>query len=160
MGGFGIPRPHRSGHAFGESSSGSPSNTASNTAAIASAAPAVRKGLQWNAATDRYAASIPGWPIQRVLARLSGQTGWRVWIEDGIETQIRAQFRNLPAREALPRILGELNYSLTTSTNGRRELKVFATHARSSTREIVADEGEGVIPNELIIRSKSGSPSI
>lgn len=66
-----------------------------------------------------------------------------------------------PARpEALPRILGELNYSLTTSTNGRRELKVFATHARSSTREIVADEGEGVIPNELIIRSKSGSPSI
>ena len=130
----------------------------SNTAAIASATPAVRKGLQWNAATDRYAASIPGWPIQRVLARLSAQTGWRVWIEDGIETQIRAQFRNLPAREALPRILGGLNYSLTTSTNGRRELKVFATHARSSTREIMADAGDGVIANELIIRSKSGSP--
>jgi len=134
----------------------------SNTAAIASANPAIRKGLQWNAATDRYAASIPGWPIQRVLARLSAQTGWRVWIEDGIETQvrpqIRAQFRNLPAREALPRILGGLNYSLTTSSTGRRELKVFATQARSSTREIVADEGDGVIPNELIIRSKSGSP--
>jgi len=135
-----------------------PSNTASNTAPISSAASAVRKGLQWNAATDRYAASIPGWPIQRVLARLSGQTGWRVWIEDGIETQIRAQFRNLPAREALPRILGGLNYSLTTSSNGRRELKVFATQARSSTLEIVADEGDGIIANELIVRSKSGSP--
>jgi hypothetical protein len=96
-----------------------------------------------------------------VLARLSAQTGWRVWIEDGIETQarpqIRAQFRNLTAREALPRILGGLNYSLTTSSTGRRELKVFATQARSSTREIMADEGEGVIANELIVRSKSGS---
>ena len=97
-----------------------------------------------------------------MLARLSAQTGWRVWIEDGIESQarpqIRAQFRNLPAREALPRILGGLNYSLTTASNGRRELKVFATHARSSTREIIADAGDGVIANELIIRSKSGSP--
>jgi hypothetical protein len=96
-----------------------------------------------------------------VLARLSAQTGWRVWIEDGIESQarpqIRAQFRNLPAREALPRILGGLNYSLTTSSTGRRELKVFATQARSSNREIMADEGEGVIANELIVRSKSGS---
>jgi hypothetical protein len=95
------------------------------------------------------------------LARLSAQTGWRVWIEDGIESQarpqIRAQFRNLPAREALPRILGGLNYSLTTSSTGRRELKVFATQARSSNREIMADEGEGVIANELIVRSKSGS---
>jgi hypothetical protein len=117
--------------------------------------------LLWNAATDRYTASIPGWPLQRVLARLSAQTGWRVWIEDGIETQarpqIRAQFRNLTAREALPRILGGLNYSLTTSSTGRRELKVFATQARSSTHEIMADEGEGVIANELIVRSKSGS---
>jgi hypothetical protein len=50
-----------------------------------------------------------------------------------------------------------LNYSLTTSSTGRRELKVFATQARSSTREIMADEGEGVIANELIVRSKSGS---
>ena len=136
-------------------------NTATNSALPPSTA-AARKGLQWNAATDRYAASIPGWPLQRVLARLSAQTGWRVWIEDGIESQarpqIRAQFRNLPAREALPRILGGLNYSLTTASNGRRELKVFATHARSSTREIIADAGDGVIANELIIRSKSGSP--
>jgi len=130
-------------------------------AATNSTLPTARKGLQWNAATDRYAASIPGWPLQRVLARLSAQTGWRVWIEDGIESQarpqIRAQFRNLPAREALPRILGGLNYSLTTSSTGRRELKVFATQARSSNREIMADEGEGVIANELIVRSKSGS---
>ncbi len=124
---------------------------------VAPSAPALRKGLQWNARTDRYEASIPGWPIQRVLARLGGQTGWRIWIEDGIDTQVRAQFRNLPAREALPRILGGLNYSLTTSSTGRRELKVFATQARSSTREIMADEGEGVIGNELIVRSKSGS---
>jgi len=135
-------------------------DAATNSALLPSTA-AARKGLYWNAATDRYAASIPGWPLQRVLARLSAQTGWRVWIEDGIETQvpptIRAQFRNLPAREALPRILGGMNYSLTTASNGRRELKVFATHARSSNREIIADAGDEVIANELIIRSKSGS---
>lgn len=139
-----------------------PKTNAATNSALPPSNAAARKGLQWNAATDRYTASIPGWPLQRVLARLSAQTGWRVWIEDGIETQarpqIRAQFRNLPAREALPRILGGLNYSLTTASNGRRELKVFATHARSSTREIIADAGDGVIANELIIRSKSGSP--
>jgi hypothetical protein len=116
-----------------------------------------RPGLRWVAATDRYEASIPGWPIQRVLGRLKGQTGWRIWIEDDLQTRVRAQFRNLPAREALPRILGGLNYSLTTSANGQRELKVFATQARSSTLEIAADSDDGVIPNELIIRSKSGS---
>jgi len=138
-----------------------PKTNAATNSPIPPSTAAARKGLLWNAATDRYTASIPGWPLQRVLARLSAQTGWRVWIEDGIETQarpqIRAQFRNLTAREALPRILGGLNYSLTTSSTGRRELKVFATQARSSTREIMADEGEGVIANELIVRSKSGS---
>ena len=138
-----------------------PKTNAATNSALPPSNAAARKGLQWNAATDRYTASIPGWPLQRVLARLSAQTGWRVWIEDGIESQarpqIRAQFRNLPAREALPRILGGLNYSLTTSSTGRRELKVFATQARSSNREIMADEGEGVIANELIVRSKSGS---
>jgi len=138
-----------------------PKTNAATNSPISSSTATARKGLQWNAATDRYSASIPGWPIQRVLARLSAQTGWRVWIEDGIEsrvrTRIRAQFRNLPAREALPRILGGLNYSLTTASNGRRELKVFATHARSSTHEIIAEAGDGVIANELIIRSKSGS---
>lgn len=117
-----------------------------------------RRGLLWNPVTDRYDASIPGWPVQRVLARLGGQTGWRVWIEEGIDTRVRAQFRNLPAREALPRILGGLNYSLTTAQSGRRELKVFATQARSSTREILAEAGEGVVPDELIVRSKSGTP--
>jgi hypothetical protein len=138
-----------------------PKTNAATNSPIPPSTAAARKGLLWNAATDRYTASIPGWPLQRVLARLSAQTGWRVWIEDGIETQarpqIRAQFRNLTAREALPRILGGLNYSLTTSSTGRRELKVFATQARSSTHEIMADEGEGVIANELIVRSKSGS---
>lgn len=127
-------------------------STVSNAPALAR-----RPGLRWIAATDRYEASIPGWPIQRVLARLKAQTGWRIWIEDDIQTQVRAQFRNLPAREALPRILGGLNYSLTTAGNGRRELKVFATQARSSTVEIAADSEDGVISNELIIRSKSGS---
>jgi len=138
-----------------------PKTNAATNSPFSSSTATARKGLQLNAATDRYSASIPGWPIQRVLARLSAQTGWRVWIEDGIESRvrprIRAQFRNLPAREALPRILGGLNYSLTTASNGRRELKVFATHARSSTHEIIADAGDGVIANELIIRSKSGS---
>lgn len=135
--------------------------TATNLLVPASG-PTAPKGLHWNGATDRYTASIPGWPIQRVLARLGAQTGWRIWIEDGDDTrvrpQIRAQFRNLPARDALPRLLGGLNYSLTTASNGRRELKVFATHARSSTREIIADADDGVIATELIIRSKSGSP--
>ena len=116
-----------------------------------------RSGLRWDPSTDRYEASIPGWPIHRVLARLGGQTGWRIWIENGIEARVQARFANLPAREALPRILGGLNYSLTTSKDGRRELKVFATRARSSTREIVGDAGDGPIPDELIIRSKSGA---
>ena len=117
-----------------------------------------RPGLRWDPATDRYEAAIPGWPIHQVLARLGGQTGWRIRIEDGIEARVQARFSNLPAREALPRILGGLNYSLTTSRDGRRELKVFATEARSSTREIMGDAGEGPIPDELILRSKSGMP--
>ncbi|MFM8879598.1 MAG: S8 family peptidase [Verrucomicrobiota bacterium] len=130
--------------------------------AAASPKPADGKGskrpsLRWDPATDRYEAAIPGWPIHRVLARLGGQTGWRIWIEDGIEARVQTRFSNLPAREALPRILGGLNYSLTTSKDGRRELKVFATRARSSTREILGDAGEGPISDELIIRSRSGA---
>jgi len=117
-----------------------------------------RPGVRWDAATDRYEASIPGWTVQRVLSRLRAQTGWRIWIEEGVQAQVRARFRRLPAREALPRLVGGLNYSLTTGTDGRRELKVFATQARSSTREIPADAGDGTIGDELIVRSTSGTP--
>jgi thermitase len=117
-----------------------------------------RPGLRWDSATDRYEASIPGWTVQRVLSRLRARTGWRVWIEDGVQAQVRTRFRNLPAREALPRLLGGLNYSLTTGGDGLRELKVFATQARSSTREVLADAGDGTIGDELIVRSKSGAP--
>ena len=70
-----------------------------------------RPGLRWDPSTDRYEASIPGWPIHRVLARLGGQTGWRIWIEDGIEARVQARFANLPAREALDRKSTRLNSS-------------------------------------------------
>lgn len=112
--------------------------------------------IRWHAATDRYDASIQGLPIGRVLARLSAQTGWKIFIEPGVKSDVRTRFTGLPARDALPRILGGLNFSLTTGTNGVTVMRVFKSAASSAGKEVEADGGEGIIGDELIVRVKKG----
>ena len=108
-------------------------------------------GVRWHAATGRHDAMLPGWPIDRVLGRLAAGTGWRVLVEPGIRAEVRTSFTGLSTREALPRILGGLNFTLTAATNGISTLRVFRTSASSAAEEIAADRG-GVIGDELIVR--------
>lgn len=127
-------------------------------------APLISKGatntparpIRWHAATDRYDVAVQGWPVTKVLARLAAQTGWKILIEPGVKTDVRANFTGLPARDALPRLLGGLNFSLTTGTNGATVMRVFRSTASSADSEIEADRGEGVIGDELIVRLKKG----
>ena len=114
-------------------------------------------GLRWRSGLDRHDAAIPGWPVSQVLGRLKAQTGWKILLESGIQTQVKARFAGLSTRDAFPRILGGLNYSFTPSSNGISLLRVFRSTASSAGEEIIADVDAGLIGNELIVRLKAGT---
>jgi len=109
-------------------------------------------GIRWHASTDRHDASIPGWSVTRVLGRLAVETGWRVLVEPGVQAEVQARFQGLPAREALPRILGGLNFTFTTATNGVATLRVFKSRATAAGQEVRAEGGR--IGDELIVQMK------
>lgn len=126
------------------------------TAVVASAATQdpdpLRPGVVWRRTADRHDASVDGWPVDRVLNRISQQTGWKVLLEPGIRTTVRTRFSGLPAREALPLLLGGLNFSLSTPSNSPTTLRVFRS-AASAAREALAGEHA----DELILRLRNGT---
>lgn len=117
----------------------------------------VISGLRWRSGLDRHDAAILGWPVNQVLGRLKAQTGWKILMESGIRTQVKARFEGLSTRDAFPRILGGLNYSFTTSSNGVSLLRVFRSVASAAREEIIGDIGAGLIGDELIVRLKGGT---
>jgi hypothetical protein len=125
--------------------------------AVEAATNEVAPVLVWRASKDRHDAAIPGWPVTRVLGRLARQTGWRVLVEPGVRSAVRVRFNGLPAREALPRLLGGLDFSLTSASNGVTTLKVFRS-AASAAREEVDAERDGIREDELIVRLRKNAP--
>ena len=124
------------------------------TATAATNAPApARIGLVWRQGSGRHDANLDGWPLERVLNRLSQQTGWRVLMEPGTRTRVRTRFTGLPSREALPLLLGGLNFTLTTPSNSPTTLRVFRS-SPSAARDRLVGEHE----DELILRLKEGAP--
>jgi hypothetical protein len=116
------------------------------------------KSLTRNATNDHYSAVIQGWPVEKVLARLGAQTGWRVFLEEGSSVTIATSFTNLPPQQALPRLLGGLNFALVPRDHHPAELHVFRTTITAAHSEVEArDELDPIIRNELLVRLKAGA---
>ncbi|MGA2248615.1 MAG: S8 family serine peptidase [Verrucomicrobiota bacterium] len=114
--------------------------------------------LVWQADRDQISADIRGealWPLLEDIAR---QTGWHIFVEPGASANASVKFRNLPAGEALQKLLGNLNYAFIPQTNGPQELYVFKTTIQNATRRVAAAKSalRKHVPNELLVKLKHG----
>ncbi len=104
-------------------------------------------------------AQVENIPLPRLLEDISAATGWEVYVEPGTTVSISAKFNDLPETEALKRLLGSLNFSLTPQTNSVRKLYVFKTSVGQATQLVRAAPSRkgGKIANELVVALKPGT---
>ena len=107
-------------------------------------------------APGKLDATIQDASLRTVLRQLSTVTGWRIFIEPGLSRLVNAKFKNLPSHEALPLILGSLNYALVSDGKNGQRLLVFQKDQKAAT-EFVRPDLSKPIPNELIVILKKGS---
>ena len=115
--------------------------------------------LSWNTNQNRVSADIKSSGLFNVLERIAQNTGWQVFVEPETLHTVSAKFTNLPPGDALPLLLGDVNFALVPGTNGASRLFVFRTTRQNATqlvRALKANEGK-VIGNELIVRLKPGA---
>jgi thermitase len=117
--------------------------------------------LVWQTNQDSVSADIHGealWPLLEDIAR---QTGWHIFVEPGASANPSVKFRNLPAGEALQKLLGNLNFAMVPETNGPQELYVFKTTMQSATRPVIVSAAKGKplkhVPNQLMVKVKPGA---
>ena len=105
-------------------------------------------------------AKVENVPLAKLLEEISAVTGWEVYMEPGTTYDASAKFKGLPETEALKRLLGNLNFSLTPQTNSVRKLYVFKTNIGQATQLIRASQQSrkgGKIGNELVVALKPGA---
>lgn len=118
--------------------------------------------LAWNAASDRVTADVRDWDLLRLLGEIASQTGWHVFVEPDAKFKASVKFKELPSRQALRQLLGELNYAFVPQTNAVQQLYVFRTSLHNATQQVNAATQKKIgeakrIPNELIVRVKPGT---
>ena len=105
-------------------------------------------------------ARIENMPLPKVLSRLSGLNGWKVFLQPGLEENISVQFRNASHGDALKLLLGNLSYALVPQTGGGARLYVYKTSLSDATTYIAPDRSgrqKNWLANEMIISLAPGS---
>ena len=118
--------------------------------------------LVWQRETDQVSADLHGISLWPLLEDIGHQTGWRIFVEPGVDRLSDVRFSRLPEGEALKKLLGDLNFALVPKTNQSSQLYVFATTLRAATKRVnVAATNAATVakhvPNELILKVKPGT---
>jgi hypothetical protein len=117
-------------------------------------------GLNWNTNSSRVSANIQSTGLPRLLEQIAAATGWKVFLEPGVNHTPSAKFKDLPTGEALRLLLGSLNFALVPQTNGPSRLYVFRTSQGNATqliRPVSSERKSHVLANELVVRLKPGT---
>jgi hypothetical protein len=119
--------------------------------------------VAWRVERKELDASFEDSPLSRVLGSLAGATGWEVFVEAQTDRTVTTRFEKLSPAEALPRLLGDLNFSLQSSSNAPTRLYVYRT-SRENATELIQSPAAGplkvtvkAIGNELIVVLKPGA---
>ncbi len=116
--------------------------------------------LNWRTNENRVSADIRSRKLSKLLEEIASKTGWQVYVEPGTTHEVSAKFKDLPPREALGLLLGDLNFALVPETNAAPKLFVFRTTVQQATqlvRPTKPVEAGKAIPNELLVRLKPGA---
>lgn len=113
--------------------------------------------LNWDTAQNRVSADIKSEKLRPLLEQIAAASGWRVFVEPGLQCSVSAKFQRLPPGEALHLLLGDISFALVPETNRSPRLLVFRTTAQRATELIPAPVKAKIIPNQLIVRLKPGA---
>ena len=127
-----------------------------------SAFAAATNSLVWQMPSGRVSADVHGQALWPLLEDIAHQTGWHIFVEPGANRKADVKFSNLPAGEALKKLLGDLNFALVPRTNEASHLYVFTTRMENATRPvavpaIVKPSPQRHSTNELILKVKPGT---
>jgi subtilisin family serine protease len=109
--------------------------------------------LVWRKEEKKVDAAIAGWPVKRVLGRLAAVSGWKIFIEPGLDQTVSAEFKNVSQGDALKLLLTGFNYALVPQAKGGSRLYVYKTSVTEATAAISPEvaRARNWIPNELIL---------
>src|SRR5271169_2215523 len=108
--------------------------------------------------TDRVSADLHGEALWPLLEDIAHQTGWHILMEPGADRLADVKFNNLPAGEALKKLLGDLNFALVPQTNGPSLLYVFMTTMQAATRPVAAAVVKHRhVANQLLVKLNPGA---
>jgi thermitase len=113
--------------------------------------------LVWHNADGSVDADLHGEALLPLLKNISAQTGWHIFVEPGASHSASTTFKNLPAGDALKRLLGDLNFALVPKVNSPSELYVFITTMKNARRQVVVAAPAKHVPNELLVKLKPGA---
>src|SRR5262245_22550767 len=112
--------------------------------------------LRWDIQRNRIDAAIETWTVPQVLQRVATATGWQIFIDPQITNSVVTKFQNRSPGEALPRLLGDLNFALVPETNSLPRLLVFRNSRSDATRSILPIQAKatGTNTNKSLIRNE------
>lgn len=117
--------------------------------------------LVWRGGSERVDADIDGWSLPQLLEHLADATGWQVFVEPDtrLKQPVSVKFSNLPAGDALGRMLGELSFAVLPQANAPAKLFVFRTSVGDATQQVRRREAAKAKPiaDELVLIRKPGS---
>lgn len=119
--------------------------------------PAGADSLKWHKDKNSVDADISTWSLVQVLESIAESTGWRVYLEPGTKRAVSTKFKDRTPDRALDLLLGNLGRALLPGSNGvPARLLVFRNAEKDATQLIRGRRGRP-IPNELIVRMKTGA---
>jgi hypothetical protein len=98
--------------------------------------------------------------LTNVLARLSGVTGWKIYLQPGLDRRVSVEFQNAAQSEALKKLFGDLSYAFVPQPRGGAKLYVYETSVSDATAFIHPDTSgrpKNWLSNELILSLAPGS---
>jgi hypothetical protein len=105
-------------------------------------------------------ARIDNLPLPKMLSRLSTATGWKIFLQPGLDQNISVQFQNAAQGDALKLLLGNLSYALVPQTGGVSKLYVYKTSLSDATALVEPDRAsrpKNWLEKEMIISLAPGS---
>ena len=116
----------------------------------------------WRTKENQVDVDIRDWKLAKLLTTVAVATGWRIYIEPGTDPFISVKFKGIQPSEALPKLLGDLNYALQKQSGSPARLFVYRTSISSATELIETPaeskpvDEQGRLTRELIVTLKPG----
>lgn len=134
------------------------------TAGVTHAGSTTPPPLKWDKASNHLDISVVDWKLDRLLKELSKETKWQVYVEPRTSASISAKFKDLPMKEALSRLLRDVNYAVVHESKDLTKLLIYRTKPEFATQRILTEEEEKAaeadrlrIDNELVVTLKKGA---